>query len=97
MLMHTGERPVHSTHGLITTVAAKIGAAPATYALEGSVAVAGALIGWLRDNLGIIDDAAEVEQLARSSTTAATSCSCPRSPACSRRIGGATRGASSPV
>jgi glycerol kinase len=66
MLMHTGERPVHSTHGLITTVAAKIGDAPATYALEGSVAVAGALIQWLRDNLGIIDDAADVEQLARS-------------------------------
>jgi glycerol kinase len=66
MLMHTGERPVHSTHGLITTVAAKIGDAPATYALEGSVAVAGALINWLRDNLGIIDDAADVEQLARS-------------------------------
>ncbi len=66
MLMHTGERPVHSTHGLITTVAARIGDAPATYALEGSVAVAGSLINWLRDNLGIIDDAADVEQLARS-------------------------------
>ncbi|MBI3749603.1 MAG: glycerol kinase GlpK [Chloroflexi bacterium] len=66
MLMHTGERPVASTHGLITTVAARIGGAPATYALEGSVAVAGSLIGWLRDNLGIIGDAAEVEKLARS-------------------------------
>jgi glycerol kinase len=65
-LMHTGTRPVHSTHGLITTVAARIGDAPATYALEGSVAVAGSLIGWLRDNLGIIGDAAEVEALARS-------------------------------
>ena len=66
MLMHTGERPVHSGHGLITTVAARLGAGPATYALEGSVAVAGALIGWLRDNLGIIGDASEVEALARS-------------------------------
>ncbi len=66
MLMHTGERPVHSRHGLITTVAARLGDAPATFALEGSVAVAGALIGWLRDNLGIIGDAAEVEALARS-------------------------------
>ena len=66
MLMHTGERPVHSRHGLITTVAARLGDGPATYALEGSVAVAGALIGWLRDNLGIIGDAAEVEALARS-------------------------------
>jgi glycerol kinase len=66
MLMHTGDRPVHSRHGLITTVAARLGDAPATYALEGSVAVAGSLIGWLRDNLGIIGDAAEVESLARS-------------------------------
>ena len=66
MLMHTGDRPVHSRHGLITTVAARLGDGPATYALEGSVAVAGALIGWLRDNLGIIGDASEVEALARS-------------------------------
>ena len=66
MLMHTGDHPVVSTHGLITTVAARIADAPATYALEGSVAVAGSLIGWLRDNLGIIGDASEVEKLARS-------------------------------
>jgi FGGY family of carbohydrate kinases, C-terminal domain len=66
MLMHTRQRPVASTHGLITTVAARLGGAPATYALEGSVAVAGSLIGWLRDNLGIIGDASEVEKLARS-------------------------------
>ena len=66
MLMHTGDRPVQSEHGLITTVAARLGDAPATYALEGSVAVAGSLIGWLRDNLGIIGDASEVEALARS-------------------------------
>jgi glycerol kinase len=66
MLMHTGEGPVASTHGLITTVAARLGDQPATYALEGSVAVAGSLIGWLRDNLGIIGDASEVEKLARS-------------------------------
>ena len=64
--MHTGDRPVQSQHGLITTVAARLGDGPATYALEGSVAVAGALIGWLRDNLGIIGDASEVEALARS-------------------------------
>ena len=66
MLMHTGERPVPSRHGLITTVAARLGDGPATYALEGSVAVTGSLIGWLRDNLGIIGDASEVEALARS-------------------------------
>jgi glycerol kinase len=66
LLMHTGERPIPSRHGLITTVAARIGQAPATYALEGSVAVTGSLIGWLRDNLGIIGDAREIEALARS-------------------------------
>ncbi len=68
MLMHTGEVPIHSEHGLITTVAARLGGpdTPATYALEGSVAVAGSLIQWLRDQLGIITDAAEVEALARS-------------------------------
>ena len=66
LLMHTGERPVPSAHGLITTVAARLGDGPATYALEGSVAVTGSLIGWLRDNLGIIADAAEIEALARS-------------------------------
>ncbi len=66
MLMHTGERPIPSRHGLITTVAARLGDGPATYALEGSVAVAGSLIGWLRDSLGIIGDASEVEALARS-------------------------------
>ena len=68
MLLHTGTEPVHSRHGLITTVAARLGGpdVPATYALEGSVAVAGSLVNWLRDNLGVIDDAAEVEALARS-------------------------------
>ena len=66
LLMHTGERPVASRHGLITTVAARIGEAPPSYALEGSVAVTGSLIGWLRDNLGIIAEAGEIEALARS-------------------------------
>jgi len=66
LLMHTGEQSVASRHGLITTVAARVGEEPATYALEGSVAVTGSLIGWLRDNLGMIAGAAEVEALARS-------------------------------
>ena len=68
MLMHTGITPVASTHGLITTVAARLGGpeTPTTYALEGSVAVAGALVQWLRDDLGIIDSAAEIEPLAGS-------------------------------
>ncbi|HSL76821.1 MAG TPA: glycerol kinase GlpK [Candidatus Limnocylindrales bacterium] len=68
MLMHTGTTPVHSTHGLITTVAARLGGpgTAATYALEGSVAVAGSLVQWLRDDLAIIDAADEIEPLARS-------------------------------
>ena len=66
LLMNTGTRPIPSRHGLITTVAARLGAGPASYALEGSVAVTGSLIGWLRDNLGMIDDASELEALARS-------------------------------
>ena len=64
LLMHTGTVPMPSRHGLITTVAAKLGGAPATYALEGSIAVTGALVQWLRDNLGVIRSSAEVETLA---------------------------------
>jgi len=66
LLFTLGTKPVMSDHGLITTVAWKLGDADAVYALEGSVAMAGSLVQWLRDNLGIIDDAAEVETLARS-------------------------------
>ncbi len=66
LLMNTGTTPMPSRHGLITTVAAQLGDAPATYALEGSVAIAGALVQWLRDNLGLIRSSAEVEALALS-------------------------------
>ncbi|MEZ0293080.1 MAG: glycerol kinase GlpK [Solirubrobacteraceae bacterium] len=66
MLMNTGERPVHSTNGLLTTVGYKIGDQPATYALEGSIAVTGALVQWFRDKLGLIGSASEIETLARS-------------------------------
>ena len=65
LLVNTGEQAVASTHGLITTVGYKIGAAPAVYALEGSIAVTGALVQWLRDNLGLISAASEIEALAR--------------------------------
>ncbi|HEU4414501.1 MAG TPA: glycerol kinase GlpK [Candidatus Angelobacter sp.] len=65
LLMHTGEKPVQSQHGLLTTVAYKLGGQPARYALEGSVAIAGALVQWLRDNLGLIRSSAEVEELAQ--------------------------------
>ena len=66
LLMHTGTAPVRSRHGLLTTVAAKLGSDPATYALEGSVAIAGALVQWLRDNLGLIRTSDEIETLADS-------------------------------
>ncbi|KAJ8965495.1 hypothetical protein NQ314_004083 [Rhamnusium bicolor] len=56
LLYNTGTSKVQSTHGLITTVAYKFGTAPAVYALEGSVAVAGAAVKWLRDNMGFIKD-----------------------------------------
>jgi glycerol kinase len=66
LLMHTGTTPRVSRHGLITTVAAQFGDAPACYALEGSIAVTGALVQWLRDNLGIIRASTDVEALAAS-------------------------------
>jgi len=66
LLMNTGAKPVESKHGLLTTVAYKLGQEPAHYALEGSVAITGALVQWLRDNLGIIQKSEEAESLARS-------------------------------
>ncbi|MDN5586442.1 MAG: glycerol kinase GlpK [Brevibacterium sp.] len=65
MLINTGTEPVASKNGLLTTVAYKIGDAEAVYALEGSIAVTGSLVQWLRDNLGIISAAPEVETLAK--------------------------------
>jgi glycerol kinase len=65
LLLNTGPTPVHSTCGLLTTVAYRFGDSPACYALEGSVAVTGALVQWLRDNLGLIAHSTEVETLAR--------------------------------
>ncbi len=66
LLMNTGEKPFPSTSGLITTLGYKLGAEPAVYALEGSIAIAGALVQWLRDNLGLIRGADEIEALAKS-------------------------------
>jgi glycerol kinase len=64
LLMNTGERPVHSTCGLVTTVGYKLGDQKPIYALEGSVAITGALVQWLRDNIGLIEKSADVESLA---------------------------------
>ena len=66
MLMNTGGEPVQSRSGLLTTVAYRLGEEPPVYALEGSIAVTGALVQWLRDNLGLINRSEEIEALARS-------------------------------
>lgn len=66
MLLNTGTEPVVSRSGLLSTVAYQIAGQPAVYALEGSVAVAGALVQWLRDNLNLIGKSSEIEALARS-------------------------------
>ena len=66
MLMNTGEKPQMSENGLITTVCYKIGDQPTKYALEGSIAVTGSLIQWLRDNLEIVASSPDVEALAAS-------------------------------
>jgi glycerol kinase len=65
LLMNTGDEPVRSGNGLLTTVGYKIGDEPATYALEGSIAVTGALVQWFRDKIGLIGSASEIETLAR--------------------------------
>ena len=64
LLMNTGLEPFPSTCGLLTTLGYKLGDAPAVYALEGSIAISGALVQWLRDNLGLVASAAEIESLA---------------------------------
>jgi len=65
LLMNIGTKPRESTAGLITTVAYQLGSEPACYSLEGSIAITGALVQWLRDNLGIIETSSDVERLAR--------------------------------
>ncbi len=64
MLLNTGEDPIPSRSGLLTTVAYKFASQPAFYALEGSIAITGALVQWLRDNLGLIKSSSEIEDLA---------------------------------
>jgi len=66
VLLNTGLEPVRSRHGLITTVCYQLGSAAPVYALEGSIAVTGSLVQWLRDNLGLISDASQIEALAAS-------------------------------
>lgn len=65
LLTNTGENKILSDNGLLTTVAYKIGNNKVQYALEGSIAIAGALVQWLRDNLGIIEKSSQIEELAK--------------------------------
>ncbi len=66
MLLNTGAHPVASRHGLLTTLGYKLGDQPAVYCLEGSIAITGALVQWLRDNLNLIEKSADIETLALS-------------------------------
>ena len=66
MLMNTANKPINSYNGLLTTVGYRIGDQPAVYALEGSIAVTGALVQWMRDQMGLINSAPEIETLASS-------------------------------
>ena len=68
LLMNTGTRRVDSKSGLLTTLAYKFGGEPAHYALEGSIAITGALVQWVRDNLGLIEKSSDIEKLARTVT-----------------------------
>ena len=66
LLMNTGTKPTPSKHGMLTTVGYRFGTQPAVYALEGSVAITGALVQWVRDNFGLIEKSSDIEVLARS-------------------------------
>ncbi len=65
LLMNTGTRKIDSKSGLLTTLAYKLGDQPAHYALEGSIAITGALVQWVRDNLGLIEKSSDIQSLAR--------------------------------
>jgi glycerol kinase len=68
LLMNTGEKAVPSKHGLLTTLGYRLGTQPAVFALEGSIAITGALVQWLRDNVGLIEKSSDIEALAISVT-----------------------------
>ena len=91
LLLNTGTEAVQSKNGLLTTVGYKIGDNDAVYCLEGSIAITGALVQWLRDNLKLIKAGARGRgaRADRSRTTAAAT-SCRPSRACSRRTGSRT-------
>ena len=85
--MNTGKRAVQSSCGLLTTAAYKFGKEPASYALEGSVAITGALVQWLRDNLGLINSLLRLKRWRGQWRTTAKFILSRRSPVSMRRIG----------
>jgi glycerol kinase len=87
MLLNTGTKPVQSKNGLLTTLGYKIGDQPAVYALEGSIAITGALVQWIRDNLKMIENSKDIEPLARTVDDAGGIYLFRRSPVCSLHIG----------
>ena len=97
LLLNTGTEAVASKNGLLTTVGYKIGDEDAIYCLEGSIAITGALVQWLRDNLKMIKAAPEVEELAQSVDDNGGLYIVPPSPACSRPTGSPTPAACSPA
>jgi glycerol kinase len=91
MLLNTGLEPVPSTSGLLTTLGYKIGDQPAVYALEGSVAITGALVQWLRDNLKMIENLPTLKPWRRKWKIVAVFISCLPSPVCLHPTGAAMR------
>ena len=97
LLMNTGDEIVQSKHGLLTTVAFQQAGKAASYALEGSVAITGALVQWIRDNFGLISKAPRSKTSPAWWTKTAESTSSPPSPASTRPTGNTTHAASSPA
>ncbi len=87
LLLNTGEKIVRSSNGLLTAVCYQFGDAKPVYALEGSIAVTGSAVQWLRDQLGIISGAAQSKSLAKQVRATVGCTSWRRSPACLRRTG----------
>lgn len=87
MLMNTGDKLINSYSGLLTTVGYQIGEQKPVYALEGSIAVTGSLVQWMRDQMGLIKSAAEIETLALSVEDNGGAYFVPPSPVCSPRTG----------
>jgi glycerol kinase len=91
MLLNTGEKPIPSENGLLTTLGYKIGDPLAVYCLEGSIATTGALAQWLRDNLGLIEKSSDVENWLKQWKITVTSILPQPSPGCSHPTGAVTR------